>query len=270
MAHDNAPERIDEELVCVDSLVDYLKHRCGCSNVLVTRSKDDPPDFWVIIDGDKFAAEVTSIVSEVAYIKKCKMIETAIQESAREQEVLNGKYTLVIMRHPKLPKGASQEWNGLVEEATSFIQGTRGDESTCEHLLLKDTDGNLGIQKVSNQGATVGLIGPVEVKHKVPDVQDELFQLMQKAVNQKRQKIEKKGVPSLCSRIILLFYDAYGYGDDKDAQEALLRVNGYRWFHSIFWAASFTNRPNDLSPEDLGRKGAFLYSENERWWKRKE
>ena len=96
--------------------------------------------------------------------------------------------------------------------------------------------------------------------------QDELYQLMQKAVSQKREKLEKKGVPSQCPQAILLFYDAHRYGDTEDAQRALLRVDGYDWFHSVFWAASFTNRPNELSPDEPGRKGIFLYSSNGDWW----
>ncbi len=50
------------------------------------------------------------------------------------------------------------------------------------------------------------------------------------------QKLENKGVPEHCGDVILLLYDAYGYGEAEDARKALLKAHDYDWFHSVFWA----------------------------------
>ena len=168
-------------------------------------------------------------------------------------------------RRPKLPRHASSEWRDLVRLATSFIQATRSVASTDKYCLLKDGHGYVGIRKVSAEGATVGLLGPVEVKWE-GEIQEELCQIMRQIIAEKRRKLEKKGVPDECPQIMLLLYDAHGYGDTEDAQKALLKVEGYDWFHSIFWAASFTDRANEISPQNPGRNGTFLYSRNENWW----
>jgi hypothetical protein len=103
---------------------------------------------------------------------------------------------------------------------------------------------------------------------------DEKSGLIQNAVSSKRSKLEKNGVPQQCGDIILVLYDAYGYGDTEDAQIALRNVSGYDWFHSIFWAAApFLDptagtpqvRPNELYPQEPGRVGSFLYTIEDRW-----
>ncbi len=52
---------------------------------------------------------------------------------------------------------------------------------------------------------------------------------------------------------------------ENRCKQALLKVQGYEWLHSIFWAASFTDRSNTLYPGKPGRGGVFLYSKKEEW-----
>lgn len=64
----NGPmNRIDEEWVSADCLAHYLRNVCRCNDVQVQKAKDDPPDFWITVDGHTFAAEVTSIVTDAGY-----------------------------------------------------------------------------------------------------------------------------------------------------------------------------------------------------------
>src|ERR1700674_2254349 len=56
--------RLDHECVSVDSLVQCLKQRCGHQNIEVQPEENDPPDFWLSIDGNRFAVEETSIATE--------------------------------------------------------------------------------------------------------------------------------------------------------------------------------------------------------------
>lgn len=170
--------KIDHECVSADSLAEYLKQKCGYQNLEVERvpKGQDPPDFWLNIDGNRFAVEETSI---------------AMQN------------TVTRVGH------AGLKWEG--------------------------------------------------------EVQDEITGLIQNAVLVKKAKLEKKGVPRQCIGIILLLYDVYGFGDAEDAQTALRKVHGHDWFHSVFWAASFTNRPNGLYPNEPGRMGSFLYTKEARW-----
>lgn len=62
--------KIDHECVSVDALVEYLK-RYGHQDVQVQREQEhDPPDFWLHVDGTKFAVEETSIVEQKTVTKR--------------------------------------------------------------------------------------------------------------------------------------------------------------------------------------------------------
>ena len=258
-------KRIDEELVCVDSLAHDLRQRCGCREIQVQREENDPPDFWVDVDGQRYAAEVTSITTRQAYQATCRALKEAVGNAARNQGCLNGIYALLMRRKPDLPRRASADWRSLVAKAVSFVQGTASEESTEESLLLANRQGRLSIRKMGAAGTAVGLLGATEAKWQ-GNIREELQELMQEAVTTKRVKLEKKGVPAQCPEIFLVFYDAYGFGEPDDPQHALLETTGYRWFHSVFWAASFANRDNALFPDSPGRFGKFLYSRRVDWW----
>jgi hypothetical protein len=260
------PDSIDEELVCIDSLRHHLKEDLGCQDVLIERELNDPPDFWVTVSGGKFAAEVTSIVSDQAYIGLCENLESAVLDATKCNSSLRGKYALIFERRPEIPKRGSKKWRKLVTKASECIGTTQHLSSTDASLIHEDDDGQLSIQKVSDIGATIGRVGPVIFKWE-GEAETELLHLIQEAIHKKRASLQKKEVQNQCSGIILLFYDAYGFCDISDAHRVLRESNGYEWFHSVFWAASFTDRPNHLCPNNPGRVGVFLHSKNSEWCK---
>lgn len=257
--------RIDEEWVSVDCLAHYLRNVCKCGDVQVQKAKDDPPDFWIAIDGNTFAAEVTSVVTDAGYRAKGMALKDVIKRSMCEDIGNRGTYALLTIRQPEFPRRNTREWNVLVAESLSFIRDTREVSSTDQHPLIEGKNGRLGIQKLGNDGATVGMAGVAGVKME-GDIQNELCELMQHAIFTKRVILEKKEVLQQCSGIMLLLYDAYGYAEVEDAQKSLTKTVGYDWFHSIFWAASFTDRVNELSPGEPGRQGKFLFSKEAKWW----
>lgn len=259
----------DEEWVCVDSLCHYLKQNLGYQDIQVKRESDDPPDFWVTISGEKFAAEVTSIVSNQAYHGLCKNLETAILQQAKSNNCLKGKYALIIKKRPEIPKRASKQWQKLVHEATRFIAATMNFTSSNEEIIYKNDYGSLVLQKISNVDASISIAGPV-ISRWEGEAEAELLLLIQQAIDRKRTSLEKKRIPTKCPNIILLLYDAYGFCDISDVYQILRKSRGYEWFHSIYWAASFTDRPNDLAPDNPGRLGDFLYSKKVEWCRKVE
>jgi hypothetical protein len=258
--------KIDEELVCADSFVYCLKNSLGHKQVKALPEKDDPPDFWFIIDGVKYAAEITSIVKKQDYHAHCRELEQVVKVNVTENNIISGTYAIIINKQPKLPKKTSPKWVTLIENLRSFIQNSKEDSRSETVYIIEDEQGKLGIQKVSSDGANVGLLGFMGIEHE-GEVQEEIAELMHKRILSKIKKLKKKGVPEVCPHILLIFYDAFGFGDIEDARQALLKVDGYDWFHSVFWVASFTDRPNVLWPKSPGRYGGFLYSKKKEWEK---
>ena len=256
--------RFDEELVCADSLAHHLKSYCGCSKVKIRREPNDPPDFWFDIDSQEYAAEVTSIVSDQGYHAACTALKDTVKKSAIAEGSIIGSYCLKVTQRPNLPRKHSTEWRDLCDKALCFIRDTDSKGASEETFLLEEKEGKLSILKIDTNGATVGLLWMPDSKWE-GEVHNELQGLIQDAVTTKRKKLETKGVPEQCPRILLVLYDAYGYSDVEDAQKALLSTSGYDWFHSVFWATSFTDRKNVLYPGSPGREGTFLYSKTDKW-----
>ena len=261
--HENR-RRIDEELVCADCLANCLKETVGCQCVNVAPVEDDPPDFWFTIDGQRFAVEVTSIVARQHLRASYQNLAETIASAAKQQEAMKGRFALVVHGDPRPPRQALKKGKDMVQKATDFVVSALNQGSTDELLLWSDRHGLLSIRKLSSNEASIGVIH-VETPKWEAETREELCELMQERLDAKHQRLEEKRNTEH-NNTILVFYDATG-AEVSSAQQALLETEGYDWFHSVFWAASFTDRPNELWPGDPGRKGQFLYSENEVWWK---
>jgi len=256
------PRRINEERVCIDALKHVLLTRCGCTEVHVREEASDPPDYTITVDGTCYPAEVTSIVSLQAYYDHCKKFAQAIRDRAHSEGVLSGTYALEISRHPNIPKPTSHRGRQLLDRAVDYLRATREATTSAKLEIATDETGKIRIVKVSGEGAAVGALWTPPAMWE-GEVQGELATLMQRAVTTKTKKLQKVGIEP--QRAFLLLYDAHGLGDANDAAIALRQVKGYDWFHSIFWAASFTNRTNAVYPDEPGRKGIFLFSSAPNW-----
>ncbi len=259
---DKADRRIDEELVSVDALKHVLCTRCGCKEVHPHRESCDPPDFNVTIDGEPFPTEVTSIVSCQQYHAQCKEFADAIRDRANSRGVLSGKYAFIVSRLPLIPKPTTKDGRQLLEAAVAYVEATRQLTDSAELQLVKDVAGKISIAKVSANGSAIGVLWTPPAMWE-GEIQSQLSKLIQQAVDVKQRKLQDAGISS--GRALLLLYDAYGYGEPKDAAAAMQQVNGYDWFHSIFWAASFSDRKNTTYPDEPGRDGLFLFSTNPAW-----
>jgi hypothetical protein len=256
------PHRIDEELVCVDA----LRHAVCClsdgARVAIQREENDPPDFTVSVDDRAFPAEVTSIVSDQRYHVHCRELGEFVRERARSLGTLSGTYALRISRRPSLPRLRSHEGREVLNAALGYIATTQRDATFPEAVMATDGGGKIYMVKLSEQGGTVGVIWSAGVM-RGHEIRDQLASLVQAAVDSKRRKLAKIGVKAQTA--LLLLYDAFGYADPDEAIAALNKVSGYDWFHSVFWAASFTDRPNATAPHEPGRDGLFLHSVNPAW-----
>jgi hypothetical protein len=259
---DKSNRRIDEELVCVDALKHVLCAVCGCKDVHAHREKQDPPDFTVMVDGEQFPAEVTSIVSRQQYHEQCKEFAEAIRNQADSQRKLHGTYAFIVTHLPVLPRPASKGGRKLLDAAIAYIESTKQAIVSSEFQIATAAEGQISIEKVSASGATVSFCGIPPLMWE-GEIQAQLSTLIQEVVDTKHRKLEKAGIGS--EKALLLLFDAYGYGEPIDAVAAMQHLNGHDWFHSVFWVASFCDRKNITYPDEPGRGGLFLFSHNPAW-----
>jgi hypothetical protein len=253
--------KINEERVCIDSLVQHLRGLEEASVITAQEELNDPPDYWLSIGAQRFAVEVTSIVADQGYAALCRVLHTSVKEQCDSSIV--GTYALEVFRRPLIPKRGSVQWRALVSHIVSSLKSMSCSSEAGAVALLRDKDGSLTLVKVGEAGRKVGLLS-TEAKWE-GEMLEELSELLADRVETKRVKIEKKGVLGTCPDVILALYDAYGYADIETAQQALASVQGYDWLHSIYWVAGFSKRQNALYPDSPGRSGTFLYSKNQAW-----
>jgi len=257
--------KIDEERVCIDALVQYLKGRCSNSCIEAQEEADDPPDYWLKVGEHQFAVEITSIVQDQGYTAHCNSLHNSIKDALKESsDMALGTYAVEFFRSPDIPKKWTKEWKKLVEDAVIKIRCLADSGLGSESRVFQDRSGHITVSKWSDKGCTVGICRIPEAKWE-GEAKNELSGLMQQAIGKKFKKLQKKKVMAVCPDVILLFYDAYGYGSIETARSALFNVNGYEWLHSIFWAASFSDKPNVMYPDSPGRSGGFIYSRCDGW-----
>ncbi|HKB36016.1 MAG TPA: hypothetical protein VKD72_06150, partial [Gemmataceae bacterium] len=209
-----AGRRIDEELVCIESLKYVLHARCGCNRVEIFREEHDPPDFTVTIDGESLPAEVTSVVLRQEYHAHCEEFARVVGQRAGALGLLAGKYAFTVTRMPHIPKPTSREGQRLLQDAVAYVAATKQQAESPEILLSTDPGGKITMAKVSASGSAVGLVWMAPMLWE-GEVQDELASLLQRHVDAKRRKLEKVRVAP--AKALLLLYDAYGYAQPDDA-----------------------------------------------------
>ncbi len=268
MPHRQAPDRIDEELVCIDSFKHHLKSKGLAKVVDVTPEEDDPPDFWCTIDGERFAVEVTSVVdrSSLEYRARCQQLADAMQAKAEAVGSMEGAYALVLHGKPTLPRRRSQQWRAVLDSAAAFIHRTQNATEDDALPMWADGRARVLLKRCSTSGPIyVGPVGFVVAKWE-GESREQVTKLIGERVNKKLARLG--GVDKIMSvypNVALLLYDAYGFCNIDDARAVLQTLPNYKWFHSIYWAASFTDRANELTPDQPGREGAFLWSKNSDW-----
>ncbi|NTW70472.1 MAG: hypothetical protein HGB23_11645 [Chlorobiaceae bacterium] len=258
-----------EERVCIDALVQYVKGVGAISVIEAQAEADDPPDYWLDVGVDRFAVEITSIVKDHGYDALCNAVHRSIKAEIESDDSVSGMYAVEFFRYPEIPKKWTSERRKLIADAVTKIRGLAGSEPDSESRIFQDKSGHITVSKWSAEGNTVGMCRIPEAKYE-GDAQVELSLLLEQAIGKKFQKLQKKGVMAVCPDVILLLYDAYGYGSIETAKSALSNIKGYEWLHSIFWTASFSDRPNVMYPDSPGRAGGFLYSKSEDWLQREE
>jgi hypothetical protein len=252
-----------EERVCIDSLVQHLKAIGNGAPVDAQDERDDPPDYWLTVGEHRYAVEVTSIVTSQAHAAVCRRLLRTVQKKY-DQDPVPGTYALTVMRTPRLPGRASRGWKELVTKADALIRTMSSCPAVSDVTLLRDDAGRVVVRKLSESGRKLGMCRVPRAKWQ-GNARTELAGLLQEVIAKKRPKIQRKGIMLACPDVVLALYDAYGYAEIDDAREAFSSVERYEWLHSIYWAASFSDRVNTLYPGCPGRGGGFIYTKDEAW-----
>jgi hypothetical protein len=259
----------EDEQASIDSLVQYLRRLPLMPEVSFRELPrgDDPPDFWMEVGDCEFAVEVTAVTSDVGYSAHCGNFHSAVKEACRQQGGWQGAFAIEVFRRPGIPKRNSKEWKKLITLACSTIEMLLRKPAGSECILISDTDGRLKISKLAEKsdfGFNLGLVCQPEGRYE-GEAERELVRLITERISTKKKRIDEKKLMSVCPNVVLILFDAYGYCEPELARSALLKIPGFEWLHSVFWAASFSDVENANYSGAHGRLGCFLFTKEDSW-----
>ena len=149
--------KIDEERVCIDALVQYLTGVEASSLIETRKEPDDPPDYWLKVGEHRFAVEITSIVDDQGYAALCSALHDSIKTQVESDGPAPGTFAVEFFRRPDLPRRGTREWKNLVAGAATRIKDLAGSAPGSKSRVLQYTGGHITVSKWSIEGSAVGM-----------------------------------------------------------------------------------------------------------------
>lgn len=237
-------KREDEE-ICKDAFNKYLSLRFDTKVISweEVSQENEPPDYFLKLNGEKFAVEVTQIMitkeldkKKISILSVVGFIEGLIQEVKQNTvHIPNGSYFLSYQNLLNNHKYASNSRNNLVKNIIKYIEDTQNVNNAPKKTILQKGYNELfAITKVNNLKKEI--IGSSIDFFNADGVMKEVYSLIKSSMIEKAHKLSKINKPK-----ILLLYDNYRLRSEVFAQESDIENlinfldNNLMGFHTIFW-----------------------------------
>jgi hypothetical protein len=244
----------EEEEYCKAKFDEYLKG-LGLSLVIKwcpVAQKDEPPDYYLYLYGDKYAVEVTVLVesinvgtlklSRIAILRYLYQFVKDIELEAKRRNILHGTYVVTI--HKPIENFDFQK-DIIQNNLFSYIDGTQNFENAPKFIAYDVDRQTVKIQKANNKRNTISLL-PIVGKREW-EMAIDISNILEEAIIIKKGKLGKINLPK-----ILILYDAYNTASKDQYFDCLSKLPLLASFHTIFVVSDF--------------EGNFvLYTENADW-----
>jgi hypothetical protein len=234
----------DTEEFCKKKLSEYLKPRLGTVPTHWQRlpKGEDPPDFYLTLGDTTFAVEVTQTevmrrvrvgvgqLRQETYESTHKQFVEEVEQAAHQAGILNGTYGVSFLSpmtasdYPRAKKHVLQELLHYIDE-TQFV-----DDAPRKVVFFEQWD-VCWIMKLHGESNRVFEVLQWWEWPESPDVRDFVCRMLQDAVDKKKQKLEKKGIPK--PRILLLL-NTYPFANQAMYHDCIYTVHSLDFFHTIF------------------------------------
>jgi len=252
-------KRSDEEFG--KSKFDEFLKSLSLDNNLTWEKGDEPPDYYLYINGNKYAVEITTLMEKVSIGDNIPPIPTKgiegslrsfvknVEETAKKNGYLNGVYTVSFLRHIHGFKEIKEELkNSLLE----YIKNTKNLENHPEKEVFRQRIGGIcdisknhnKSNRVDSNGIRLGW-GEVD-SYKLPKESDVSYQLLKERIDNKMGKLKKINEPK-----ILILLDNYHFAESEVYRNNILHISSIDFFHTIFLV--------------MNGNGLVLHSKNQNW-----
>lgn len=206
---------------------------------------NDPPDFYLYIGDNKYAVEITetkinnkaildnSNVLQKTYIASHERLIKKIRSRAKKQGLLNGTFIIEFFA-PLSSTAFNKNAFKLQEHVINYILKTKDELSYIREGIKINNKRVCYIEKHSSENELLEAVftGNAAWAHSLENVAI-VTNMVQYAVNEKKYKLEKRGI---VAPKILIIYDSYHLADEKTYSMSLESKNiaNLDYYHSVF------------------------------------
>jgi hypothetical protein len=214
---------------------------------------DEPPDFYLSLNGEQYAVEVTTLLEQLpvgagqlpvrAITATLWSFVEEIERTARDSGYLHGTY---IIHFSKAIDDLRNVRESIKQVLLAYIENTQDLSDAPDQVAYEHGPQRCVIKKVHNQADQIHKAGPVNFKWQGEAAED-ICQLLQDRLSEKDRKLRGVFLPK-----ILLLYDAYHFADQAMYRECLSNLPILGVFYAVFVARS-------------NRDSFMLYTQNGSW-----
>lgn len=227
----------ENEEFCKSKFDDFIRAKLRYSSIHWddVAQTDEPPDYFLHLDGIKYAVEVTLLMEKteagnlqlpnIAITASLWQLVDEVETNARNDNCLHGAY-LVSFSQPVT--NFRNIRNQLFSDLLNYVTETQFVRTAPERVIFEHGYQRCTIRKLHDQKNYIGRAGPSGGKWE-GEVRDEICDLLEERINSKRQKLSRVAEPK-----ILLLYDAYHFANSEMYKDCVSRVPYLASFHTVF------------------------------------
>ncbi len=217
-----------QEKFCVQECADHIARQKPGATVSFQPEDNDPPDFWLWINGERYAAEVTRIRDEKEMTRTMSLwrIVEDVQTDALRTEKLGGRYT-VEFQHGL---SSGRERRIVRTQIMGYLAKTLGVPNPPPTDIRVAGRVIAQMKKHASDGAAIDPVGNEDNGGGFPaEIEAELNDLLRRSITSKAQKMAK-----ICGPAVLILYDLYRFASDRVFRQCLLAIPEIARFEYVY------------------------------------
>lgn len=227
--------RRESEEICKQSFNAYLATKLDPEDVSWLDG-DEPPDYYLVVRGVKYAVEATTIMEMVRVgsnefewariIQSLWSLVLEVEKEASNEGALSGTYA-VGFSSPIT--NFAQFRASIKERLLNYVYRTQADDSAPLEVIFERQGQECFIQKLDNKSSEISPAGPMIGPKWEGEIQQEVCRLLQAVVTKKAHKLSQVEFPK-----ILLLLNAYPFVDSACYKQCVPTLTSLGDFHAIF------------------------------------
>ena len=188
----------------------------------------EPPDFWLILNDQEYAVEITRLVDERDRRVTASLwhIVDNAEVKAREANNFFGTYVVRFTG----PIKTFKNWrNTLKDKIFEYVRQTVLLQTHSGENIVVNDQTLCHIQKLDPGGATIGCTGPNNGGGWEEDIRRDLRVLLKEAFSKKTKKLNKINHPK-----VLVLYDLYWFAKRNIFIECVQSADQINQFHTVY------------------------------------